>query len=156
MKSYLIKSSIWLPAERPRVFSFFADPKNLQHLTPPWLHFTILRSSSPEIGPGTLIDYKLRLRGLPIRWQSEITVWEPPLRFVDEQRRGPYRKWIHQHLFTEKDGGTQVEDLVEYAAPGGRLIHRFLVRPDLEKIFEFRSRALQTYFAAHEESFPQR
>jgi len=146
MKTYFLKSSIWLPAPRDRVFRFFGDPKNLQQITPQWLHFTVVRASSPEIGAGTVLDYKLRLRGVPIRWQSEITAWEPPLRFIDEQRRGPYRIWIHQHLFTEKDGGTQVEDLVEYAAPGGRLVHRFLVRPDLEKIFAFRGQALQTLF----------
>ena len=146
MKTYLIKSSIWLPTSRDRIFRFFADPKNLQQITPSWLHFTIVRSSSPEIGPGTLLDYKLRLRGVPIRWQSQITAWEPPLRFIDEQRKGPYRRWVHQHLFTEKEGGTQVEDLVEYAMLGGRLVHRFLVRPDLEKIFAYRSQALQTLF----------
>ena len=146
MKTYFLKSSIWLPAARDRVFSFFADPGNLQQITPPWLRFTVLGSSTPEIGPGTLLDYKLRLRGVPLRWQSEISVWEPPLRFVDKQKRGPYRMWIHQHLFTEKEGGTQVEDLVEYAAFGGRLIHRFLIRPDLEKIFAFRGQALQTLF----------
>ncbi|HKY64279.1 MAG TPA: SRPBCC family protein [bacterium] len=146
MKTHLLKSSLWLPAARDRVFSFFADPKNLQQITPPWLHFTILRSSTPQIAAGTLLDYKLRLRGVPIRWQSEITVWDPPLRFVDEQRKGPYRRWVHQHLLTEKEGGTQVEDLVEYAVLGGSLVHRLLVRPDLERVFAYRSQALQTLF----------
>jgi ligand-binding SRPBCC domain-containing protein len=146
MKTYMIKSSIWLPAPRERVFSFFSDPKNLQQITPNWLHFRILRSSTPEIGAGTVLDYKLRLRGVPIRWQSEITAWEPTLRFIDQQRRGPYRLWIHQHLFTEKEGGTQIEDLVEYAIIGGRLVNRFLVRPDLEKIFAYRQEALRHLF----------
>ena len=93
-----------------------------------------------------LIDYRLRLRGLPIRWRSEITTWQPPHRFVDEQRRGPYRMWIHEHTFTERDGGTLVGDHVRYAVPGGWLADRLLVRRDLETIFAYRQEKLTEIF----------
>ena len=82
-----------------------------------------------------------------MRWQGEITAWDPPKRFVDEQRRGPYRLWIHEHCFREKDGGTVVEDSVRYAALGGALINRLIVRPDLERIFDYRHRRLLNIFS---------
>jgi ligand-binding SRPBCC domain-containing protein len=90
----------------------------------------------------------LRLHGIPLRWQSEVTVWEPPYRFVDEQRRGPYRLWIHEHAFLQHHGGTLIRDQVQYAVPGGTLIDRFFVRPNLEKIFAYRQEKLQEIFHA--------
>ncbi len=96
--------------------------------------------------PGTLIDYKLRLRGIPVRWQTEITAWEPPVRFVDEQKRGPYQQWIHEHRFEEKDGGTLCHDHVRYAVLGGAIVNKFLVRRDVETIFEFRRKKLLELF----------
>ncbi len=98
------------------------------------------------IRAGTLIDYRLRLHGIPIRWQSEISVWEPPLRFVDRQTRGPYRLWIHEHRFVEQEGGTLVIDHVNYRVPGGSLINRLFIVPDLRKIFGFRMQKLQELF----------
>ena len=98
--------------------------------------------------PGTLIDYELRVHGVPMRWQSEIAVWEPPWGFVDEQRRGPYRLWIHEHRFVEKDGGTLAVDEVRYAVPGGALINALFVARDVEKIFEFRTKKLKELFPA--------
>jgi ligand-binding SRPBCC domain-containing protein len=102
------------------VFSFCADAGNLDVITPPWLRFQILTPRPMAMRVGAQIDYRLRLRGLPLRWQSEITVWQPPHRFVDEQRRGPYRAWRHEHTFTAQDGGTLVGDRVRYAVLGGR------------------------------------
>jgi len=96
---------------------------------------------------GTKIDYKLRIRGIPVRWQSEITVWEPPFRFVDEQRRGPYRTWIHEHRFEPRDEGTLVTDIVRYAVIGGPLIQRWLVSKDLVRIFDYRQKQLEKIFA---------
>ena len=78
------------------------------------------------------------MHGVPIRWQSEITAWDPPRRFVDEQRRGPYKLWVHEHRFQAKDGGTQVADDVRYAVLGGWLMERLFVRRDIERIFQFR------------------
>lgn len=98
-----------------------------------------------EMREGLRIDYRLRVRGFPMRWQSEITVWDPPNRFVDEQRRGPYRVWRHEHQFQDSNGGTWCGDLVRYAAPGGIFrswIERLWVNRDVAKIFEYRRRAL--------------
>ncbi len=99
LKTYRLTREQFVPLGLDEVFDFFADAGNLELLTPPWLHFEILAPSPVEMREGTLIDYKLRLHGVPIRWQSEITVWQPPFRFVDRQRRGPYRLWVHTHRF---------------------------------------------------------
>jgi ligand-binding SRPBCC domain-containing protein len=147
MKTYRFESQLWLPqAPRDQIFKFFADPRNLQRLTPEWLRFEILTPTAIEIRQGTLLDYRLRLRGIPLRWQSEIQVWQPPHRFIDRQTRGPYSLWVHEHTFTEKDNGTLVGDKVEYAVPGGRLVQKFFVAPDLERIFQYRHRVLEEIF----------
>lgn len=138
---------LWLPQPRDEVFPFFADAAQLETLTPPWLHFQILTPMPIEMHAGRRIDYRLRLRGLPLRWQSEITAWDPPRAFVDEQRRGPYRLWRHRHLFTESDGGADVIDEVDYAVPGGACIDRLLVRGDLRRIFTYRHHKLRERFA---------
>lgn len=147
MKTYSLQSESWVPRTRADVFPFFADAANLERITPPWLRFEMLNRGPVEMRVGTLIDYRLRVRGFPIRWQSEITCWEPQRRFVDEQRRGPYRLWVHEHRFTEVDGGTRVEDRVEYAVPLGALVQRLLVGPDLRRIFEYRKAILRDLFA---------
>jgi ligand-binding SRPBCC domain-containing protein len=128
------------------LFDFFADAFQLERITPPWLHFHVTTPAPIVMTPGTTIDYRLRLRGIPIRWRSEISVWEPPLRFVDRQLRGPYRHWHHEHTFREQDGGTLVVDHIDYRVPGGALIHRGFVRPHLQRIFEFRRETLACLF----------
>ena len=137
---------------RDRVFAFFADAFQLEMLTPPWLHFAVLTPRPIHIRQGTTIDYKMRLHGVPVRWQSRIDVWEPPLRFVDEQTRGPYRRWRHEHVFEEVEGGTICRDIVDYAVPGGWLIDRVFVRNNLLKIFEFRQRRLEQVFPVSDEA----
>ena len=97
---------------------------------------------------GTLINYRLRLRGIPIRWTTRINVWKPPHLFVDEQIRGPYRKWIHEHVFEPKDGGTVVFDKVHYAVALDLIVNRWLARPDIERIFRFRAEALKQRFGS--------
>jgi ligand-binding SRPBCC domain-containing protein len=134
-----------VPRPHAEVFAFFADARNLEALTPPWLRFRILTEQPIAMGEGTLIDYRIALRGLPMRWRSRIAAWEPPHRFVDEQLRGPYRLWVHEHRFTAHPLGTLVRDTVRYAIAGGPFepwIHRWLVRPDLRRIFAFRSATL--------------
>jgi ligand-binding SRPBCC domain-containing protein len=128
------------------LFPFFADAGNLETITPPTLSFSVLNPPPIVMQAGLLIDYKLRLRGLPLRWQSEITVWDPPNRFVDEQRKGPYRIWHHEHVFTEQNGGTLATDNVRYAVFGGAIIERLFVRRDLTKIFTYRQRKLAELF----------
>ena len=146
MTTYRVETELWLPRARDQVFAFFADPRNLQRLTPTWLRFEIL-TPSESIHRGALLDYRLRLRGIPIRWQSEIEVWEPPYRFVDRQTRGPYSLWVHEHTFAEKDHGTLVSDKVEYRVRGGRLVQKFLVEPDLQRIFQYRRGVLEELFS---------
>lgn len=145
--SRVFESHLWLPRPREEVFRYFADAGNLETLTPPWLKFTILSPLPLTMRVGALIDYELRLHGFPLRWQSEITVWEPPFQFVDEQRRGPYRSWVHQHLFEAERGGTLVRDRVHYAVPGGWLMDWLFVRWDIKRIFAFRRAKLLFLFA---------
>ena len=144
--TFVLHAEQWLPCPRENLFEFFSDAFQLEALTPPLLRFQVLTPPPIVIRSGTLIDYKLRLHGIPIRWQSEISEWEPPVRFVDRQTRGPYRRWRHEHCFAEQGGGTQVIDHVEYRAPGGSLVNRLFVVPDLRKIFGFRMRKLQELF----------
>jgi ligand-binding SRPBCC domain-containing protein len=98
---------------------------------------------------GALIDYRLRVHGFPLRWRSEITAWEPPFRFADEQRRGPYRLWHHDHRFEESDGATRALDIVHYAVPFDLFSHRLLVKPDITRIFAFRTEALLKRFGGN-------
>lgn len=146
MRTNRLVSEIVLAAPRAEVFAFFADAENLASLTPDLLRFRILTPVPIEIRRGTRIDYRLRIRGVPIRWRSEITHWLPPWRFVDRQLRGPYRLWIHEHEFEERDGGTACRDRVTWAAPGGGILERRFVGPDLARIFAFRRAELVRRF----------
>lgn len=141
------ESQLWLPQPRDKVFAFFSDAQNLDLITPPWVHFRTVTPGPMEMHLGTLIDYKLCIHGFPVRWRSEITAWEPPARFVDEQVRGPYRLWIHEHTFAERDGSTLVCDRVQYAVPFDWLAHPLLVRRDVERIFRYRNDMLRRRFA---------
>jgi ligand-binding SRPBCC domain-containing protein len=130
-----------LPGDPDAVFGFFADAFNLEAITPPWLRFRIVTPRPIGMGPGTLIEYRLRLHGVPIRWLTRIEIWEPGVRFVDVQVRGPYRVWHHTHAFEPHERGTLVRDTVRYALSGGplgRLAHAAFVARDLERIFDFR------------------
>jgi ligand-binding SRPBCC domain-containing protein len=142
-----LRTELTLPQPIEEVFAFFAEARNLEAITPPWLSFHVETAAPIAMQSGRLIDYRLRVHGIPLRWQSEISVWEPPYRFVDEQRRGPYRMWHHEHTFVECDDGTLVRDQVDYAVPGGRLVNLLLVRRDLRKIFRYRSQKLREIFA---------
>jgi len=147
MKVREFGSELWLPLSPAELFPFFADAANLDAITPPWLDFKIVTPRPIVMGEGVLIDYRLRVHGLPLRWRTRINVWQPPHRFVDEQLRGPYRLWIHEHTFEARDGGTLARDVVQYAVPFDFLAHRWFVRPDIENIFRYRSDALRARFA---------
>lgn len=147
MKVHILRSEVWIGRPRKEVFEYFSRAENLETLTPPWLHFSILSATPIEMKTGTRIRYRLRLHGIPLRWASEITAWEPPYRFVDEQRWGPYRQWIHEHEFVEHAEGTTIRDTVQYAVRGGLVVDRLLVAPDLRRIFEFRRQKISDIFS---------
>ena len=154
-----LSSTVRLAAPLAEVFAFFVDARNLELLTPGWLRFQVSATPPPAMAAGTRIDYRLRLHGVPVRWQSEITAWEPPFRFVDEQRRGPYRVWIHEHRFAveRRTDGSEVvvaSDKVDYAVPGGRLANRLLVAGDLRRIFAYRAERLAERFGSVDGSGP--
>ena len=132
--------------KRPRceVFAFFSDISNLEKLTPSWLHFKILTPLPFLITPGSLIDYRLRLCGIPFYWQTEIKEYKPDDFFVDTARRGPFRHWYHEHHFSDTAEGTLMEDHVFYRPWGGALANRLFVRRSLNKVFSFRSKVLST------------
>ena len=143
MKEFTLHAELWLPRPRAEVFPFFGEARNLETLTPPWLRFEVLTPAPIEMRTGTLIDYRIRLHGIPIRWRTEIVEWTPPRRFVDLQRRGPYTLWHHTHTFEERDGGTLCEDHVRYRPRGGALMDWLLVRRDVRRIFHYRQQRLK-------------
>jgi len=117
---FTLAASMVVPRPRGEVFTYFADAGNLETLTPGWLKFEVLKAEPMPMQAGTMIDYRLRLRGVPLKWRSAISAWEPGVRFVDEQRRGRYRVWIHEHTFEDAaGGGTLVRDRVRYDMFGG-------------------------------------
>jgi ligand-binding SRPBCC domain-containing protein len=150
MRIRTFEAEQWLPRPLDEVFTFFSDAANLDALTPSWVNFGIVTPSPIRMHAGALIDYRLRVRGIPIRWRTRITKWDPPHRFVDDQLHGPYRLWHHEHEFEPKDGGTLVRDRVRYAVLFDFLVHRFLVRPDMQKIFAYRQKKLRELFPERE------
>jgi ligand-binding SRPBCC domain-containing protein len=136
----------WFPQPLAKVFPFFSEARNLEMLTPPWLKFEVLTPAPIEMRPGTLIDYRIRIHGLPIRWRTEIIEWDPPHRFVDVQLQGPYSLWHHTHTFSERDGGTCCRDDVRYFPRGGALMNWLFVRRDVERIFQYRQKRLTEIF----------
>jgi ligand-binding SRPBCC domain-containing protein len=150
MKTHVLERSQKLPGAPAAVFEFFSDPLNLEAITPPWLRFRVLTGGPLEMARGTLLEYRLRLHGLPLRWLTRIDVWEPPLRFVDVQVRGPYRLWRHTHGFEPDGDRTLMRDTVDYAlplGPLGELAHAAFVRRDLARIFDFRHRKVHELLA---------
>ncbi len=146
MRVHEYRSDLWLPLVPEELFPYFADAGNLDAITPPWLNFRVVTPPPIEMRAGALIDYRLRVRGVPLRWRTLVKEWQPPHRFVDEQLRGPYRQWIHTHTFEPRNGGTLAGDVVQYAVPFDFIAHPLFVRRDIEKIFAFRQEALRAKF----------
>jgi len=141
-----------IPAPLSEVFAFFADAANLQRLTPSKLSFEILTPLPIGMRVGALIEYRIRLSGIPMRWLTEITRFEPERCFVDEQLRGPYKRWVHLHEFRSlPDGQTEMRDRVDYELPFGplgSLVHQLVVQRTLQGIFDFRRQAVAREFGA--------
>ncbi len=146
MKTHLLKKEILVSSSLDKVFEFFSDPFNLEKLTPDFLNFKILTPKPIEMKKGLFIDYQIRLYRFPMRWKTEITAWNPPYRFVDEQKKGPYRLWVHEHTFEEVNGMVAIRDKVEYAVWGGKLTQKFFVEKNLKKIFDYRHEVIQKIF----------
>jgi ligand-binding SRPBCC domain-containing protein len=140
---YRLSCSLWLPLNIEESFRFFEDAKNLPRITPEWLGFVIL-TQDIQMHAGTLIDYKVHW-GVPMKWRTLIEAYEPPVRFVDRQLKGPYRLWHHEHTFREADGGTLVNDAVTYLPPFGPLgwlAQSLMIRRNLRQIFEYRQQRI--------------
>lgn len=146
----ILEAETVVPFPLADVFPFFAEAGNLERITPPELRFHIETPLPVKMAAGTILDYRLRLAGVPFRWRSRISVWDPPHRFVDEQLVGPYREWIHLHTFEPTREGTRVLDRVRYRLP----LHPLslpvapLVQRQLHRIFTFREEVIRTVFAA--------
>ena len=135
---------------RGELFRFFEDPQNLGRMTPHRMGFRILGMDDLPFRPGFRLKYRIKVMGVPLRWVTTITEYEPGKRFVDEQTRGPYAFWRHEHTFEDADGGTLMRDRVQYELPFGILgsaVQRLVVARELDRIFDFRARTVEELFA---------
>lgn len=145
----LFQSSQWVSQQRHEMFPFFSDTRNLETLTPAFLHFHVLKTSTQQIQSGTEIDYKLKIHGLPVKWRSRICDWNPEDSFRDIQLKGPYHTWDHTHRFEDLSEGTLLTDQVVYRLPlaglGGNLMLPWVTQ-DIERIFSYRRQKTQELF----------
>jgi ligand-binding SRPBCC domain-containing protein len=145
----LLERTTFVPASAAEVFAFFSRPENLARITPPSLGFVIRELPEGGIREGARIVYRIRVAGLPLTWVTRIARWNPDQAFVDEQLRGPYRRWVHTHTFTERDGGVDMRDRVDYELPFGlvgRLFGGWFVRRQLRAIFDCRETRIREIF----------
>ena len=148
-RTHVLRTQLRVARPVDEVFAFFAAADNLERITPPELRSRITTPGIIAMRPGARIDYELRLFGVPFRWETLISAWDPPHRFVDEQLRGPYARWVHTHSFRADAGGTVIEDEVHYRLPFAPLgdLAAFLVRRQLARIFAYRERTITALFA---------
>lgn len=140
---HVFEAEQWVPRPAEDLFQFFSDEKNLEKITPPWLNFKVKYKTTPQIQAGTLINYELKLNGIPFFWQTLIETWQPPVEFVDTQKKGPYATWKHRHQFEPLGKGTLMKDRVLYKLPMGllgELVAGWKVHSDVLGIFQFRRR----------------
>ena len=144
-RRHRLERSQFIPRPRAEVFAFFSDAANLERITPSTLRFRIVTPGPIVMREGALIDYELRLYGVPLRWKTRISTFEPGVAFADVQLSGPYRFWHHRHAFFDAEGGTTMTDTVDYELPLGllgALAHSLFVKRSLAQLFDFRARAI--------------
>lgn len=150
---YTLHRRQWVPRGLHETFEFFERPENLPRITPAWLRFRILTPAPIPMRRGLIIDYRVRIAGLPVHWRSRISEYDPPFSFRDEQVIGPYRLWDHRHRFSRENGGTVIEDFVVYEPPLGPLgvaLDRLFIRHRLDDIFDFRRREIERLLTSGE------
>lgn len=149
MPTYKLRCEMLVKRPLKETFAFFENPANLGKITPSWLSFNIVTKGVP-MAQGAQFDYVIRWLGLPMKWRSVITVYEPPRLFVDEQLKGPYKTWHHRHTFSETGNGVIVGDHLEYSLPLGPLgviAQTVMVKRQLEEVFRFRQQELAKIFS---------
>ena len=147
-RGFLLTTELTIQRPIEEVFQFFSSAENLERITPSSVKFKIITPTPIEMKQGALIDYRLKIRGIPIKWRTEIESWNPPFRFTDQQLRGPYKRWFHEHTFESiGHGATLAKDCVHYIPRFGSLVHKYFVKPDLIKIFTYRQETLSAIFA---------
>ncbi|HEX4147880.1 MAG TPA: SRPBCC family protein [Pirellulales bacterium] len=155
--TYRLEREQFVPRPLEEVFAFFSDAHILEAITPAFLQFRILTPDPLKLTAGFLMDYHLKLFGVPLHWQSRIETFEPPHCFIDVQLRGPYRRWHHLHRFTAVAGGTQIVDEVDYELPWGPLgplAHALFVRSTLNRIFDYRRDRVAELFSQSDGRMP--
>ena len=149
MSEHILERTQIIKESREKVFRFFADAMNLEEITPPELNFKIITAQPIDIKKGALIDYRLKLRGIPLTWKTEITEWNPPHSFIDTALKSPYKQWIHRHTFAENQSGeTVMKDVVRYRLPLEPLsdLAHFIVKKELKYIFDYRCKVIEKIF----------
>lgn len=149
MKPHVLRYETRLYRPMEEVFEFFSNAENLNQVTPPQLSFSFLSPLPMKMHVGRLIDYRIKLMGIPFYWRTLISDWEPPYRFVDQQIRGPYVLWHHEHTFEDKGDYVLMIDTVHYLSPGWflePLIDKLLVRPQLENVWAYRDKRFKELF----------
>jgi ligand-binding SRPBCC domain-containing protein len=139
----------FVPASLEEVFAFFSDSQNLALITPPRTRFRVVAGPLRPLREGDRVEYRLRVFGFPIRWRSHISMWRDREAFADRQESGPFRRWLHTHSFRAVPGGVEMRDEVEYDLPLGllgRLLGGWMVRRELERIFDYRGEAIRRRF----------
>ncbi len=148
--AHVFDSYQWFPRSQAEVFEFFSRAENLESITPPWLNFRILKMDRPQLEEGTLIDYRLRIKGVPARWRTRISRWSPPEEFMDSQLKGPYDLWDHVHRFETVGGGTLMTDEVVYRVPLGpigHIVNEVVIKGDVRTIFDYRTKRMAGEFS---------
>lgn len=145
---YILRSRIRLPRTLEEIYPFFSEARNLERLTPSSVQFEVITPDPIEMHVDALIDYRLKIHHIPVRWRTRITAWDPPHRFEDVQDRGPYKQWIHEHLFVDEGETTMMQDTVRYRVHGGALVNWLVVERDVKKIFTYREVAIREIFGS--------